>query len=202
RQDLILQSSGDVTVNRNARVAVFGDVRGNGGGVIFTINNGGQVYVDGDIVLNGGGGNHIINNNTAHPFGFYVNGDITNSGGGGSTDSNMTDKDTMIDTNVPFFNWDSNLQNSTLPVTFLYFNTTNINGSVVVKWATATEVNSDYFNIQRSADGLNFSDIGTIEASGFSATKQEYVFTDEVAQLGRSYYRLKAVDTDGYTEYF
>lgn len=181
---------------------MFGDVRGNGGGVIFTINNGGQVYVDGDIVLNGGGGNHIINNNTAHPFGFYVNGDITNSGGGGSTDSNMTDKDTMIDTNVPFFNWVSNLPNSPLPVTLLYFNTTNINGSVVVKWATATEVNSDYFNIQRSADGLNFSDIGTIEASGFSATKQEYVFTDEVAQLGRSYYRLKAVDTDGYTEYF
>ncbi|HYF70775.1 MAG TPA: T9SS type A sorting domain-containing protein [Ohtaekwangia sp.] len=201
-EDLISVSSGDVTVNRNARVAVFGDVRGNGGGVIFTINNGGQVYVDGDIALTGGGGNHINNNNTTDPFGFYVNGNISNNGGGSSTDSNTADKDTMIDTNVPFYNWVANLPNSPLPVALLYFNTTYLDGSVIVKWATATEMNSDYFNVQRSFDGLNFFDIGTIKASGFSSAKQEYVFKDEFAQLGRSYYRLKAVDIDGYTEYF
>jgi len=202
RKDLISVSSGDVTVNRNARVAVFGDVRGSGGGVIFTINNGGQVYVDGDITLTGGGGNHIRNNNITDPYGFYVNGNISNTGGGSSTDSNTADKETMIDTNAPFYNWVSNLPYSPLPVTLLYFNTISTNRSVLVKWATATEVNSDYFNIQRSVDGLNFNDIGTIEASGVSSTRKEYVFTDELAQSGRSYYRLKAVDIDGYTEYF
>lgn len=82
-QDIIQQSSGDVTINRNGRLAVFGDVTdSNGGGTFIRVNQGGQVYVHGDIAYSGGGSN-IQNNNTTNPYGLYVNGTATSSGGGG-----------------------------------------------------------------------------------------------------------------------
>ena len=55
-QNLVQQGSGDVTVNRNGRVAIFGNITDSGGGGTFIrVENGGQAYVHGNVAYSGGG---------------------------------------------------------------------------------------------------------------------------------------------------
>ena len=119
--DLIIQndlrqiSSGDVTLNKNARVAVLGNVSDNGdGGTKLTLNQGAQMYVNGNINYSGGGDN-IVNNNSTNPYGLYVNGSTNNSGGGSSTTANDANKATMVVTNPLFATWVST-QQALMPV--------------------------------------------------------------------------------------
>ncbi|HMI80011.1 MAG TPA: T9SS type A sorting domain-containing protein, partial [Ferruginibacter sp.] len=65
-----------------------------------------------------------------------------------------------------------------------------------INWQTATEMNSSYFSVERSADGVNFISIGKVNATGNSNTVLSYSFTDENPGL-RSFYRLRSVDLDG-----
>jgi hypothetical protein len=69
--------------------------------------------------------------------------------------------------------------------------------SVLVSWSTEQEVNSSYFSVERSSNGSGFTDIGTVAAKGNSAIVSTYSFTDNSAQNGVNYYRLKMVDLDG-----
>jgi hypothetical protein len=69
--------------------------------------------------------------------------------------------------------------------------------SVLVSWSTEQEVNSSYFSVERSSNASDFKDIGTVAAKGNSVTVSTYSFTDNSAQNGVNYYRLKMVDLDG-----
>jgi hypothetical protein len=191
--------SGDITVNRNGRVAVFGNITSNSGGTVLTINNGGQVYVHGDLNFSGGTGNHIYNNNTTSPYGLYVNGSTSAQTGSGSTiTTNQGDQDTMQNTNPNFFNWVSNIPLGPLPVTWLTFTTRNIdNKSVYLSWSTASEQDAESFFIERSSNGKDYLTIGSLPASGTSRVRQDYSFTDPNPNVGRTYYRLRQVDFDG-----
>ncbi|MBT1701737.1 T9SS type A sorting domain-containing protein [Chryseosolibacter indicus] len=196
------QSSGDVTVNQNARVAIFGSVTDDGtGGTLFTVNNGGQVYIDDGISFTGGG-NKIINNNTTNPYGLYLNGPITNNTANGSTTTNNRgSKATMESTNIPFTNWVNSM--SVLPVSLLFFQqANNITESVMLRWATAIEKNFNYFVIERSTDGKKFEEIATVKGTGNSKIRIDYNFEDNTPIIGKSYYRLKSIDFDGSFEYF
>ncbi len=199
--NLVSNSSGDVTVNRNGRVAVFGNVTATGGGTVLTVNNGGQVYVHGNVNFSGGGSS-IVNNNTTNPYGLYVNGTITNSGGGSSTTGNTGDEVTMENTNPTFYDWVANIDFSPLPVELLYFLVQkNADQQVVVEWATATEINASHFEVQRSSDGMYFVSIGREGAFGNSNVKRLYSFADVSPLIQRTYYRLKQVDFDGNVAY-
>ncbi|MEP6728202.1 MAG: T9SS type A sorting domain-containing protein [Bacteroidota bacterium] len=88
---------------------------------------------------------------------------------------------------------------SALPVTYAYFNGKNAGTSNVLNWATTVEVNSDRFDILRSADGVNFSKTGSVSSTG-GAVQTEYSFEDKNAPLGKTYYRLSQVDKDGRAE--
>lgn len=203
-QDLAQQGSGDVTINRNGRLAVFGNVTDSGGGGTFIqVNNGGQAYVHGDITYSGGGSS-IQNNNTTNPYGLYVNGTATSSGGGGTVTTNMGDQQTMQDTNPDFFSWVSSHPNSPMPVTLLYFKVNEIEESkVVLVWATSKEQDFDYFEVEHSTNGHTFVSIGTQTGAGYNTESvQNYTFTDSNPVIGSNYYRLKAVDLDGSVEYF
>lgn len=70
-------------------------------------------------------------------------------------------------------------------------------GNVTVKWSTATEQNSDYFEITRSGNGVNFATIGKVNASGNSNGVKNYSFTDGAPLAGTNFYRLKLVDLNG-----
>jgi hypothetical protein len=62
-------------------------------------------------------------------------------------------------------------------------------------------VNNDYFTIERSADGVNFSFVATVTGAGHSNTLLEYLYTDASPLKGNSYYRLKQTDFDGETSF-
>ncbi|HNQ12634.1 MAG TPA: T9SS type A sorting domain-containing protein [Bacteroidia bacterium] len=89
----------------------------------------------------------------------------------------------------------------TLPVEWLDFSAIPKTNEVLLKWTTATEWNSDYFEVERSSDGYQFKSIGSKKASGNSSSILEYSFSDDQPVLGLSYYRLKQVDLNGEFEY-
>jgi len=93
---------------------------------------------------------------------------------------------------------------SSLPVKFSSF-TAALNGSkkVDLKWTTSAEMNVSHFVVERSTDGVNFSDAGVVFAMGNSSTDMHYAFPDNIAGIDQPviYYRLRCVDVDGFTEY-
>jgi hypothetical protein len=86
----------------------------------------------------------------------------------------------------------------TLPVTLIYFTADKLTESAsLLKWQTAQEINSAYFEIQQSNDAISFLPIGKIAAAGNTATAINYSFIDYKPLPGINYYRLKQIDKDG-----
>ncbi|MBL7932339.1 MAG: T9SS type A sorting domain-containing protein [Bacteroidia bacterium] len=84
-----------------------------------------------------------------------------------------------------------------LPIELLEFKASlNSKQQVDVRWSTATEINNDYFTVQRSQDGINFENLGEVDAVGESHTKEHYSYKDLQPYKGISYYRLKQTDND------
>ena len=77
--------------------------------------------------------------------------------------------------------------------------TANLQGKskTILQWQTAQEMNSKYFNIQRSVNGIDFVNIGNVNGSGTTQTNHSYQFTDESTPNGIVYYRLQQLDLDG-----
>lgn len=89
-----------------------------------------------------------------------------------------------------------------LPVELTYFQARPTDEKwVELTWETASEDNNAYFDIERSADGLNFTSIAQVEGFGTSYVSQTYLSYDERPLPGINYYRLKQVDIDGSFEY-
>ncbi|NNV57844.1 alpha-amylase family glycosyl hydrolase [Limnovirga soli] len=89
-----------------------------------------------------------------------------------------------------------------LPVTLLSFTANKASGTtVLVKWSTTNEFDNKYFEVQRSADGVSFNTIGSVNASITSAPVKNYQFTDITPLSGAVYYRLKQVDNNGKEHY-
>lgn len=86
---------------------------------------------------------------------------------------------------------------SLLPVELLAFNAILNEGQVKLDWQTATEINNDYFVIERSNDGRSWKKFDTVAGMGNSDVIQSYSAIDEQPYTGLSYYRLKQVDYDG-----
>ncbi|MBI4947188.1 MAG: T9SS type A sorting domain-containing protein [Bacteroidetes bacterium] len=85
-----------------------------------------------------------------------------------------------------------------MPVELLSFNAiAEDNTRVRCEWSTASEINNDYFAIERSKDGTNFSQIGTVKGAGNSSVTLNYTFYDHEPYSGLSYYRLKQFDYNG-----
>jgi hypothetical protein len=84
-----------------------------------------------------------------------------------------------------------------LPITLLEFTARPKNKVVLVNWTTAMEQNNQYFILERSADGRNFTAIGRLPGAGNSNSVLHYQFTDVNPLAGTSYYRLQQVDMDG-----
>lgn len=72
----------------------------------------------------------------------------------------------------------------------------------LVQWNTSSEVNNNYFLIEKSIDGNIFSPIGNVDGAGNSNILREYNFVDKSPYEGKSYYRISQVDYDGKIEAF
>jgi hypothetical protein len=86
---------------------------------------------------------------------------------------------------------------SALPVELLSFDAKATNSNCILHWETASEINNDYFIIQRSVDGNTFEDIGKVKGAGNSTSIIDYTYIDKNPVCSTCYYRLNQVDFDG-----
>jgi len=88
-----------------------------------------------------------------------------------------------------------------LPIEILNFNAIINSNKVDISWATASELNNDYFSIERSKDGIVFEELFKLDGAGNSTSIINYFEVDYHPILGVSYYRLKQTDFNGATSY-
>lgn len=84
-----------------------------------------------------------------------------------------------------------------LPIELLSFTGYVVAHDAILSWETATETNSDYYDLQKTIDGVNWSTIATIPAAGNSNQILHYSHIDHDLGNGIYYYRLKQVDYNG-----
>jgi len=84
-----------------------------------------------------------------------------------------------------------------LPVNLVKFEADCNNGNIDIQWTTASEINNDYFTIERSSNAKDFDQIGKIDGNGNSNNLLNYIFKDPNFSDGINYYRLTQVDYDG-----
>ncbi len=90
-----------------------------------------------------------------------------------------------------------------LPVVLESFTASLVNQHTIMNWSTASESYLNYFSVERSTDGIHFSQAGMVFAKGNNSVKSSYSFTDNIAgiQVPVVYYRLNLVDVDGKSRY-
>jgi hypothetical protein len=168
----------------------------------ITVNSGGKLTTSGPITISGA--NIIVNTGGR----FEIGGSATfNSGsitvGGTITIAGNTSRAADVTfpitcTGVFTYNgsWSGNPPSCPLPVEIIKFHGQKESDNIHLKWTTATETNSNHFEITRSNDDKNFLTIGIVNASGNSTTIENYTFIDINPLLGKNYYQLKEVDND------
>lgn len=177
--------NGDVSFNNGSSLlvmscAVFivtGDVTNSNNSNDITIN--GTIQIAGNYV--GGNGSELVGAGDME-----IDGSITTSGSGavfGSTEDCLSDCD-----NSAF---------SALPIELISFACKSTEVGVELLWVTASEQDCDYYEIEKSIDGVNFNSIGSVYGAGSTNEESSYKFTDFDRNVGLSYYRLKQYDFDG-----
>ncbi len=136
----------------------------------------------------------------------YTNG--TAVGNTLSSDSNIilkegTGKSYPFSTNYTprEFNGTVYYDTGTLPIELLSFIGENKNTYNQLIWETASEINNDYFVIERSTNGVDFIEIAKVEGNGNSSVNINYEFIDSEIESNLYYYRLRQVDFNGEYEY-
>jgi hypothetical protein len=123
----------------------------------------------------------------------FVDGSVSGNGDAESADESFSD----LEEQYPIFYEFATGQSTTLPVEFVYVEAKQIGSSVTIAWATASELNNDYFTVEHSADGKQFTVIGTVKGAGDSQQTLTYSFTDPTPATGINFYRVKQTDFDG-----
>ncbi|NOQ73023.1 MAG: T9SS type A sorting domain-containing protein [Crocinitomix sp.] len=89
-----------------------------------------------------------------------------------------------------------------LPIELTEFTATLQDGVVALNWTTKSEINNNYFTLEKSIDGINWTAFALVDGAGNSSVEINYQELDENPYLGISYYRLKQTDFDLTTAYF
>ena len=84
-----------------------------------------------------------------------------------------------------------------LPIELLSFDAEQENNDVILKWATATEINNAFFTVEKSYDGINFFELAKVKGSGNSNVINDYQIIDNTDIATINYYRLMQTDFDG-----
>lgn len=88
-----------------------------------------------------------------------------------------------------------------LPVILTTFKATRVENQTLLSWTTSSEINNNYFEIQRSNDSHSWTAVGQVFSNSQNFTSRAYSFTDMTPRMGADkiemYYRLKMVDFDG-----
>lgn len=103
-------------------------------------------------------------------------------------------KDADIDICNAGLEWAPAIDGDGLPVELLFFYARAKEHTVSLEWATATEINNDYFSVERSQDGYNWEVVKKIDGAVNSYEYNYYSIEDELPLNGICYYRLKQID--------
>jgi hypothetical protein len=115
---------------------------------------------------------------------------------------NPTIQSVLIPSVTNFGTWAVARQDAPLPIELISFNAQVVkNKEVLCDWLTASEINNDYFTLERSRNNYNFEFVAQIDGAGNSTLLNTYSFTDKNPYSGVSYYRLKQTDFDGSLSY-
>jgi hypothetical protein len=123
-----------------------------------------------------------------------VSGSCTGTGAGYVTASNVSSFS-------PFTFGSKSSGLNALPIELMSFTANENNGAISLNWSTASEINNDYFTIERSEDAIEFTEIDIVVGAGNSSTTLSYNLVDIDPIVGVSYYRLKQTDFDGEFKY-
>ncbi len=88
-----------------------------------------------------------------------------------------------------------------LPIQLVNFNAVPARESVELSWSTASEKNNDYYTVERSAEGMTYSEVEKVDGAGNSSHNLFYDYFDFSPLKGLSYYRLKQTDFNGVSTY-
>lgn len=94
--------------------------------------------------------------------------------------------------------------NTSFPVEWVSFDVKRDRQDALLEWVVTAEYNNDFFEIERSLDGIRFEPLGRVKGKGTNNAKSTYHFVDpQVDQYARPviYYKLRQVDTDGTFSY-
>lgn len=157
----------------------------------------------------------ILNAATGVDVMFFNDGNLhttSNNNNGPAGDPSITVDDATFDQQIFTATANNSCGNASisgsclvLPIELLYFRGKPLDKSMLLEWATATELNNDFFTIERSFDGRDYKPIEIITGAGTSQEVLNYQYFDKdvtVFATARSiYYRLKQTDFDGHFSY-
>lgn len=93
--------------------------------------------------------------------------------------------------------------NAPLPIELKNFTVElNPENTVLISWSTYSEINNDYFTVEKTTNGNNWVELTRVKGKGNSVSLQSYSTIDNSPFSGTSYYRLKQTDFNGSYEYF
>lgn len=88
-----------------------------------------------------------------------------------------------------------------LPVDWLSFTAERVGKTSLLDWETASEVNNDYFSVERLNENGYYVVLGIVDGNGTTSQANQYTFTDEAPISGTNYYRIRQVDFNGQYSY-
>jgi hypothetical protein len=113
----------------------------------------------------------------------------------------------ILTTSVPFAQLPPNMeicQIQVLPVTITNFSASYVSSNnVKVAWSTTSEINADYYVVERSTNSEDFIPVGQVETSASANPVHNYSLNDQLSGVNSSvvYYRLRIVDKSGKFSY-
>jgi hypothetical protein len=198
-------ATSSLTIGASGTFAVTGDFVNDG-----TVLNRGALTASGNFFNNGtitgpaaqpGGqvraGSYTVNNGSFGADGSYL--DFCDGTPPTPASNGFDSRGGTVGSNVTFCAANSSTQ--PLPVTLTSFTATLRPEAVLLRWATASELNNKEFVLERSADGRQYQALQTLAGRGTALTASTYAATDAEPLPGRSYYRLRQVDFNGASSY-
>lgn len=190
----------NVTLQLYGVLYVYSQGAGGVGDLILSAGSTVQIATSGDIrarqtgSTGGGGGN--VNRNFLRIGSNQINGSSINGLASPNqlTESSLGSGGGCAETGT--------CEEDPLPIEIGVFKALTLGNNVKIIWSTLSQINNDYFTIERSSDGLNYQSIATVAGAGNSSEELEYSYVDSNPLFGRSYYRLKQTDFDGASETF
>lgn len=196
------KSGGKIYNHTGAEFNSSGQVTNTGIIINDGLLNSPHIFVNNNGTLTGDGGSYIFDANVVSNAGASI---MCNGPGGidlcssdGSEPSNIIANSGYVDSSCVTICGRALDGGTGLPITLISFEAeTGDNGAVDITWATAAEINNEYFELQRSEDGIKFETVKVIEGAGNSTIRLDYSTTDVPPMNTIVYYRLKQTDYDG-----